>query len=441
MRHTLTIFKWEMKKIISNWKRTLVVFLMPAVILLVALNVFPLLINYLSTGHLQSHPIIVIDAPLSFKEYAESSAKSEIYDYTFLDSTEMGLTTERKLERYLKETLKTGKIVVRFHAKDPYGYENDFDTNVRYYYAYVSYGKVPPELENEIIVSFDAGSFTNYTQASQFLLNIESEYKNYLFSTLGEMYADVGGGDRWEIDGFNPYTFVLKNRANANIGGAGTIPGVLILLMYYCVYSLAGEILAASRQSGFLTKVYLTPIPEVSLLAGKMMTVVTVSSVSAILTYLLLFFSSWLNHSNSAFSLLPFGMFLTPVQLLICLLTILVTSFTMCGLCFAIVFKIRRMEDVLLNLQIPLVVLVFEFFGMMFRPSQGLMLEYMIPIHNAVMVIRDVFLGRLKIEHFVLMFLINGLLTVIFIALCLKNTDGMIHISQGGPDDSGSTRK
>ena len=58
MRHTFTIFRWEIKKILNNWRRTLVVFLLPAVIMLVALNVFPLLINYLSTGHLQSHPAV-----------------------------------------------------------------------------------------------------------------------------------------------------------------------------------------------------------------------------------------------------------------------------------------------------------------------------------------------------------------------------------------------
>ncbi|MBR3057173.1 MAG: ABC transporter permease [Clostridiales bacterium] len=440
MRHTMTIFKWEMRKIISNWRRTLVVFLMPAVLLLVALNVFPLLINYLSTGHLQSHPIIAINAPDSFQEYAAQSAKSTYYDYTFYSSKEYKNKLEEDEEYFLNQQ-KKGVLLIRFSAKDEDGKSADFDTCVERYYGHIARYEQLEKLKCNIVVSFDSGSFTNYTQAEQFLLNIKKEYKDYLFSVLGEEYAEAGGGYRWDTDGFNPFTFVMRNRANANLGAARTIPGVMVLLMYYCVYSLVGEILASSRESGFLTKVYLTPIPEVSLLTGKMLTVVTVSSISAMLSYLLLFFSSWLNHSNSAFSLLPFGMFLTPTQLLILLITILVTSFLMCGLCFGIVFKIRRMEDVLLNLQIPLVLLVFEFFGQMFRPSQSLQLEFMIPIHNAIMMIRDVFLGRFQLQNFVLTVLINGLLTVILIALCIKNTDGMIHISQGGPDDTGRSRK
>ena len=440
MRHTLTIFKWEMRKIISNWRRTLVVFLMPAVLLLVALNVFPLLINYLSTGSLQSHPILVVNAPDSFRQYAEDSVKSSVYNYTFMNSKEFSEYTNDD-ENFLQEKLRKGVILVMFSAKNEEGKTTDFDTSVRRYYSHIANEEDVGEMENKMIVGFDADSFTNYTQARQFLLNIESEYKDYLFKNLGEEYAEVGGGDRWETDAFNPYTFVLKNRANANLGAARTIPGVMILLMYYCVYSLAGEILAASRQSGFLTKVYLTPIPEVSLLTGKMMTLVTVSSISAILTYLLLFLSSWLNHSNSAFSLLPFGMFLTLTQLLYCFITIVVTAFLMCALCFGIVFKIRRMEDVLLNLQIPLALLVFELFGQMFRPSASLGLEFMIPIHNAIMLIRDIFLGRFRMQNFVMTILINVLLTVILIALCIKNTDGMIHISQGGSDDTSRTRK
>ncbi len=440
MRHTMTIFKWEMRKIISNWRRTLVVFLMPAVLLLVALNVFPLLINYLSTGHLQSHPIIAINAPESFQEYAEQSSKSTYYDYTFFSKKEYKAMLEEDEEYFLKQQ-KKGVLLIQFSAKNEDGKSADFDTCVESYYGHLARFEQLEKLKCNIVVSFDSGSFTNYTQAEQFLLNIKSEYKDYLFSVLGEEYAEAGGGYKWDTDAFNPFTFVMRNRANANLGAARTIPGVMVLLMYYCVYSLVGEILASSRESGFLTKVYLTPIPEVSLLTGKMLTVVTVSSISAMLSYLLLFFSSWLNHSNSAFSLLPFGMFLTPTQLLILLITILVTSFLMCGLCFGIVFKIRRMEDVLLNLQIPLVLLVFEFFGQMFRPSQSLQLEFMIPIHNAIMMIRDVFLGRFQLQNFVLTVLINGLLTVIMIALCIKNTDGMIHISQGGPDDTGRSRK
>ena len=436
----MTIFKWEMGKIISNWRRTMVIFLMPAVLLLGALNIFPLLINYLSTGHLQSNPVIVINAPESFVDFVSTSSTSNNFSYTFYSTDEL----EEELdddEDFLDKKIRSGALMIRFSAKDENGEPADFDECVKKYFNGMARGSAPENVRTAMRVGFNANNYTSYIMAEQYLLNIESSYKEYLFDELGEAYKEVGGGSRWKIDDFNPYTYVMKNRANANYGASRTIPAIMILLMYYCVYSLSGEILAASRESGFLTKVYLTPISEVSLLSGKMLTVVTVSTISAALTYLLLFFSSWLNRSNSAFSLLPFGMFLTPLQLLFTLLTLVVTSFVMCALCFGIVFQLRRMEDVLLNLQIPLVLLIIEFFAQMFRPTTAVFIEYLIPIHNGIMVVRDIFLGTLHVGDLLITILINAGVTVIMIALCIRNTDGMIHISQGGDDDTGKPGK
>lgn len=440
MRHTFTIFRWEIKKIMNNWRRTLVLFLMPAVILLVALNVFPLLINYLSTGYLQSWPVLVVEAPESFREFIGTSDITQLYDCSFVSYDEWS-QLEEKNGGYGGQLSKKWPLVLSFSAKDSEGNRMDFDTSVRDYYSRLARNKKSKEQYAMVKVYFDAASFTNYAEAETFILNVKESYTEHLFEKLAGEYAAVGGGKRFDINLFNPYTFIMKNRANANTGAARTIPGIMVLLMYYCVYSLSGEILAGARDSGFLTKVYLTPIPEISLLSGKMLTVVVVSTVSSVLTYCLLFLSSWVNHSNSAFSLLPFGLFLTPLQLLYCFLTLLVTSFLMCALCFGIVFKIRRMEDVLMNLQIPLVLLVFEFFGMMFRPSQTMMWEFTLPIHNAIMLVRDVFLGDFEMKNFVITILMNGMLTVLLIVLCIKNTDGMIHISQGGTDDTSNPRK
>ena len=79
MRHTITILKWEMSKIINNWQKTLKVFLLPALLLLAAINLFPMLMNYLSTGSLQSRPVTFVNAPDSFVDYFESSPKSSFY--------------------------------------------------------------------------------------------------------------------------------------------------------------------------------------------------------------------------------------------------------------------------------------------------------------------------------------------------------------------------
>ena len=433
MRHTFTIFNWEMGKIIGNWRKTLAVFLLPAVLLLAAINVFPILMNYLSTGHLQAHPITVVGAPESFEDYIEENKNASRYEITWLTAEEYQELFDEEGQTGLHERMSNGQIFVIFRAniKELSGWVSaDFDMAVKKYYSRLAEGEESNDLRIRLIVMSEEGSYTSYIQGEQFILDLGKGYSSYLLDTLGQDYLDAGGGGRWDTDAFNPFQFVMENRTNANTGAARTIPCMLILLMYYCIYSLSGETLASARDSGFLTKVYLTPISKQALLVGKALSVILVGVVSAGATYILMFFSSWLNHNNSAYSMLPFGLFLTGSQLLACAITLISTAVFMTMLCFGIIFKLRRMEDVVMNLQVPLVLLIFEFFGMMFRPSQTLFAEYLIPMHNSAMLIRDVFLGRASFGACFVTNAINLLLAALLFWHCCEDRDGMSHISQ-----------
>ncbi|MBO4687057.1 MAG: ABC transporter permease [Clostridiales bacterium] len=481
MRHTFTIYKWEMKKIIGNWRKTLAVFLLPALLLLAAINVFPLLMNYLSTGHLQSRPITVVDAPESFRDYIDSSDKSSLYTITWMTREEAEELSEDEDET--AKQMRNGRVFVVFEALEQTGsfsrtsmeegfrdidgdghiYEEeileeadstweedgfiltyvdmDFDECVESLYSDLAEGINDHKYRTGMLIFYDGESYTSYMLAEQFRADLGNGYSGYLLSALGQKYIDAGGGSRWEQDAFNPFNFVLMNRANANAGAARSIPSMLILLMYYCIYSLSAETIASSRQSGFLTKVYLTPISKHALITGKALMVVTVGVVSAVVTYFLMFFSSWLNRSNSAYSMLPFGLFLTGSQLLTLFLTLLISAFLMGMVCFAIIFRLRRMEDVIMNLQVPLVLLIFEFFGNIFRPSSALSVEYLFPVHNSIMLIRDIFLGTCSWGRFWEVNLFNLLVAILLLFICLSSKDGMTHISQGGSYDFGKSRK
>ena len=438
MRHTFTIFKWEMKKIIANWRKTLTTFLLPAVLLLAAINVFPLLINYLSTGHIQSRPVTVIAAPESFKDYIASNSKSSLYSFTWLSKKDGRNLLNDKEE--FQNQLEKGRVFISFTAKEQRS-AIDFDDCVRGYYSALAHGERTSDYEMMVRILYDSQSFTSYLLAEQFQADLGDGYAQYLMDELGQEYLDVGGGSRWDRDAFNPFNFVLSNRANANLGASRSIPSMMILLMYYCIYSLAAETLASSRQSGFLTKVYLTPISKHALLTGKALMVIMVGIVSALITYFMLFISSWVNRSNSAYSLLPFGLFLSGSQLLLFFISILLAAIVMTMICFAIVFKLRRMEDVIMNLQTPLVLLIFEFFGNMFRPSSAIALEYCIPVHNSIMLIREIFLGTFTWGNFAIVSLVNILVAGLLFMICLNTKDGMIHIAEGGTYDIRKSRK
>lgn len=424
-----------MSKIIGNWRKTMTVFLLPALLLLAAINVFPLLMNYLTTGSLQSRPVTVIGAPDSFVEFTDSYKKASFYSFTWYDeeeAVEIG-------PQYFSDLMAKGKIVVCFGASEN-NTRRDFDSVMEEYYERLALGQSTRTLRMRVEIFYD-GAYSNFLQAEQFRQDLGEAYSEYLLDEFGEPYVKAGGGYRWDTDVFNPFTFVTRNRAVANSGAGRTIPSMMILLMYYCIYSLTAETLASQRQNGFLTKVYLSPIPKASLITGKALMVVFVGMAGAVVTYFLMFLSSWLNRSNSAYSLLPFGMFLTLSQLLMFMVALLFAAILMAMMCFGITFKIRRMQDVIMNLQVPLILLIAEFFGNMFRFTDALTVEYLIPIHNSIMLIRDIFVGKQNLGNFILVCTVNLLIAAWLFSACLRSKDGMIHISEGGQDDFGKSRK
>ena len=81
MTKIFIIAKWELLKLVDNWKKAAAVFLLPAAIMMVALNIFPMLVNYLTTGNFGNHTIMVIDAPDSFKDYEEDIDGTTVYKF------------------------------------------------------------------------------------------------------------------------------------------------------------------------------------------------------------------------------------------------------------------------------------------------------------------------------------------------------------------------
>ena len=69
MKAMLTIFRWECRRIMSNWRQSVAIFLIPSIVLLGALYVFPLLVSYLSTGSVTRPTVVLVEpdtASMSF---------------------------------------------------------------------------------------------------------------------------------------------------------------------------------------------------------------------------------------------------------------------------------------------------------------------------------------------------------------------------------------
>ena len=180
---------------------------------------------------------------------------------------------------------------------------------------------------------------------------------------------------------------------------------------------------ASERDRGFMDKLIMTPVSRKKIYLGKILAVDVIVSFSTIITLGLLFLSSWMNRSNDAMSLLPFGMLLTPSELLIVILTIPITALLMTAICVSTVFSLNNMQDITTNLQLPLIYFLGDFFLQMFRGTRPTTLEYFIPVHNSMQLISESFMAQDKLWHVLLVLLLNAGLSIAIFATTFRKEE------------------
>ena len=414
MEKTYAIFRWELKKIFSNWHKTVTLFLLPAVLMMLALNVFPLLINYMSTGSFSKKPIVLVGAPKSFHDYVSETADANVYSYTDISYKELSDIFAEKGK--LKSMLKGGTVICYFGSD--YG-DASFDDIISDYYKELSNGNRNAQSNAVIYLGFDGNSLTGQLRAEQFKQGVLNSYKSSLIDRLGGEYANVGS-NLFSTDMFNPVTKFLDNRAPADRAASRIVPGMLLIMMYYCVYSLASDMFASEKERGFWAKLIMTPVSSIQIFAGKILAILVIVSGATYITALLLFFSSWLNTSNDAMSLLPFGMMLTPSELIIVIVTIPFTIFVMTAACISTIFALKKMQDITVNLQLPLIFFLGDFFIQMFRGTRPMTIEYFIPMHNSLALIGECYMAQEKLWHVFTVLTVNALVALIALRVTYK---------------------
>lgn len=385
------------------------VFLLPAAIMVFAINLFPQIVKYLSTGTLGATKVIAVNAPQSFRDF--SGKRENMYGYVYADEN---LTYPQIQDKY-SEDVKRGAMIVRFISEG-----RDFDAAVSEYYKAPFLGS---SASIDMYVAPD--NYTSEMAAEQFKIDVLDVYNTYLDSVFDPMYASYEEV-KASVDEFNPFTFVLDNRAIANKSASRVVPGITVLLMYYCVYSLSLDMIGMEKERGFLSKLRLTPVKPFEILAGKIGAIVVLVSGSVFVTFSFLFISSWVNRSNNAMSLLPFGMLLLPEQIPQIFLITLSLAFCAASFCFKVCLDLSKFADTVVNLQLPLLIILIDFFGQMFLGGfPTVFAEYLVPIHNGIAIFKDMYrLENGGIAAVIAVILINTLTGALLFRNCVRKFKG-----------------
>lgn len=408
---------WEIRKLFSSWRRTFTLFLLPAIFLVGMLNLFPVLINYMTTGSLNKQPVMVVNAPDSFRDYLDENIKTNAFKYEFISADEFKEFKSDKADYHKR--LHQGLLICYFYAGED---TNDFDGVITSYYKELSNGNAEAKSDAVVCVVCDANSITSQTRAEQLRVGILKDYQGSLIDKLGGEFG-ITGSSLFSVDSFNPVTDFEDYRTSANTTASRVVSGVLMILMYYTTYSLVSDMFASERDRGFMDKLIMTPVSRRKIYIGKILAIDVIVSFSTLITLGLLFLSSWMNRSNDAMSLLPFGMLLTPSELLIVVLMIPVTALIMTAICVSTVFSLKNMQDITTNLQLPLIYFLGDFFLQMFRGTRPTTLEYFIPVHNAMQLISESFMAQDKLWHVLLVLLLNAGLAIAVFATTFRKEE------------------
>ena len=79
----------------------------------------------------------------------------------------------------------------------------------------------------------------------------------------------------------------------------------------------------------------------------------------------------------------------------------------MTAMCISTVFSLNRMQDITVNLQLPLIYFLGDFFLQMFRGSRPVTLEYFLPLHNSLELMAESYLAQNKAWHVIVIYLLN----------------------------------
>ena len=95
----------------------------------------------------------------------------------------------------------------------------------------------------------------------------------------------------------------------------------------------------------------------------------------------------------------------------------------MTAVCISAVFQLRRMQDITVNLQLPLIYFLGDFFIQMFRGTRPITLEYFIPLHNTMELIAETFKAQNKAWHVIIIYLLNLVLALVIFTVTFRKEE------------------
>lgn len=420
MNSAWTIFCWEIRRVLTNWRQAVTIFVIPSFVLLLVLYLFPFLMDFMATGSLGRPTLYFVNSPTTFTEFMNSNPDNLSYKTAYLEESDFAADI---LDGTAKTLAEKGSAFVVFSSFPRYENSEEstttFESELKRYYSNTSLDDSVGSLAF-ISILVDPDNIKSSMTAAIFEEALLPDYKDYLDYNVGNTYLTDGRGHQFSINDFNPIAELILHRSVANASASRVLPAAVFLLLYYCVYTVSFDAIGAERERGFLAKVSLAPVRKTDIILGKAAAITLIGFLNCVSVIAVFLIASWTNIRNNPYSLIPFGFTPFPSQIASILALITCASFVLTLFCFIVIFSCNRPRDVLLNLQIPLLIFLVYFFVNIYRSTAPHPFEFIIPIHGALTMVREVLLNNARWTQMITVIAIHTAVALLLLFACRK---------------------
>ena len=257
MRNILTIFLKELKRVFTD-RRMLISLFLPGVLIYIVYSVMGSVMTNVMT---------------------QSATKDTAFQIAYTNNFSSSKTDGQlpKMMTYVESTIKSGKNNNTVEFKEFTTGELDTykaDLKAGKYHLVVSFTE---DFENKLGDDNAANNVDIFYNGNS---SASSDLYNYVSQIVGVAYTN--------------YTVNLNGQVNANVGdkdmmamkiAAMIIPMVTISILFSTVMSLCPEAIAGEKERGTLASLLLTPIKRSEFVAGKILSLSTTAIASGIVSF------------------------------------------------------------------------------------------------------------------------------------------------------------
>lgn len=378
MKGTSIIIKKELKRVFSDRKLIMSLFVLPAIIVIAIYSIMGQMINSVSND-IEEHVsnVYIVNCNTTTDNMIKATGYSSTANITRLSESEYA---SQKAE--LEEWVLNGSVDLIVY------FDRDFESKIA---TYSKAGDPIPDVR----ISYN--STENYSSRAY------SVFSSMVLSPMRDslIAARLGNVEMLTVFSTSDNLIVKEEKANSEFISM-MLPYLIVMMLFAGAMGVGVDAIAGEKERGTLASMLLTPVNRTDIVTGKLVSMAILSSLSAVVYAVSMIIAltvagDSMGGITEGFGSVSFGV-TQVVQLLVVMLTLVYLYVAIIGLLATLSKDTKTASTMISPLYIVVIIL-----GMITMFTSGKTVEtikYAIPVYGSAMAIKDICSNSLEWINF-----------------------------------------